>query len=135
MSEKLTDLKTAAEAGDPTAQYALGFEYYANEKLADYAQCLHWVKQAADQDYMPAVFMLGFMYEQGLGLDIDYKEAFFQYQRAANAGFHQAQCNLGALLEEGLGCEQNIEEARRWYEAAERLGSNLAKANSDRLNQ
>lgn len=135
MADLDPDLKARAQAGDPQAQYAVGFAYYAETDLASYKESARWIEAAAEQGYAPALFMLGFFYEQGLGVEPNPKEAYRCYEEAAMVGYAPAQCNLGALLEEGLGCRRNRRAARRWYESAEKLGSLVAKANLERLAQ
>ncbi len=135
MTLDFSKLKAAAEAGDAQAQYGLGFQYYADPALADYGICRAWMEKAALQDFAPAIFMLGFMYEHALGVKSDVGVAFKLYERAAHLGNHQAQCNLAALYEEGLGCHKDMGKAREWYQKAERSGSQTAKANLSRLTQ
>ena len=62
------------------------------------------------------MYQLGYIYNQGIGVDIDYEKARIWYEKAAILGCSDAQCNLGYLYQEGLGIEKNYEEAIKWYE-------------------
>ena len=85
---------------------------------------------AAAQGHPPAQCSLGFSYERGRGVAIDYFKAADLYAAAAKAGHAQAQQNFGYLLENGLGVENpaeavfagivrlRIEEPRKRYRVA-----------------
>jgi len=46
---RLADLRTRAEKGDATAQYALGLAYYWSDGVEqDYAQAAKWFRKAGD---------------------------------------------------------------------------------------
>ncbi|HEY3146256.1 MAG TPA: tetratricopeptide repeat protein [Dongiaceae bacterium] len=88
------DFKTAlnewlplAEAGDPTAQNAVGALY--NHGLGvdrDDAAAVHWYQMAADQNFPLAMRNLASMYATGHGVPFDKDQADLWYQKAAEAG-------------------------------------------------
>jgi TPR repeat protein len=88
------DFKTAlnewlplAEAGDPTAQNAVGALY--NHGLGverDDAAAVHWYQLAADQNLPLAMRNLANMYATGHGVPFDQDQADLWYQKAAEAG-------------------------------------------------
>ena len=53
-------------------------------------------------------------YDNGEGLEQDFKEAVKRYQKAADQGDARAQGNLGVMYEMGEGVEQNSKEAWKW---------------------
>lgn len=91
----------AAEGGDEegmlgVADYysTLGINYrYKNPQQADY-----WYKKGlsiylklAENNNSSAFFWLGYMYENGEGVEKDYQTALSYYNRAAEAGFDCAE--------------------------------------------
>lgn len=61
---------------------------------------------------------LGFMYENGQGVDQDDAEAVRWYRQAAEQGDAIAQINLGFMYANGRGVAQDDAEAVRWYRRA-----------------
>ena len=61
-----------AEAGDPTAQSFLGYQYqYGLGVPKSYEEAAHWYHRAADQDEPSAQFFLGLLYDRGQGIAED----------------------------------------------------------------
>ena len=58
------------------------------------------------------------MYEEGLGVLQNYKEALKWYRLAAEKGNNLAQYNLGHMYEEGLGVPQDYVFAHMWFNIA-----------------
>jgi TPR repeat protein len=77
--------------------------------------------------------MLGWIYENGLGVAKDYRAAMFLYRQAAEKGDADAQNNLGGLYEFGMGVARDREEARRWYRKGAAQGHEPAIRNLERL--
>ncbi len=74
-----------------------------------------------------AQYELGFMYDRGLGVPQDYKEAASWYRKAAEQGNAQAQFFLGQMYDTGKGVPQGYEEAASWYRKAAEQGEALAQ--------
>lgn len=49
----------------------------------DLEKSLYWTKRAAEHGDRDGQFNLGWMYENGLGVGLDVKEALFWYEKAA----------------------------------------------------
>jgi Sel1 repeat len=80
------DLIEQAKAGDPKAQYTLGYHYYLGKGIAqDYAQAAVWWKKSADQGYAYAQNNLGVLYNSGRGVPQSYSDAYFWQNLAAAA--------------------------------------------------
>lgn len=62
-----------------------------------------------------AAFNLAVLYEQGMGVEQDFKKAAHWYARAARAGDPQARMAMGKLHEAGKGVPQSVADARLWY--------------------
>ena len=58
------------------------------------------------------------MYDDGVGVLQDTKEAAKWYRLSADQGYSAAQINLGVALMNGLGLQQDKAEAIRWYSRA-----------------
>ncbi len=76
------------------------------------------VKKLADYGHSEAQKTLGFMYQHGLGVTQNYKQAFSWYQKAAEDGNPNAQTALAWCYIQGQGVEQDYQEAVRLYQLA-----------------
>lgn len=77
-----------AEQGNAEAQYYVA-RIYANGMggvESDYAQAAQWYQKAAQQEYGPAQQELGYLYEQGLGVQRDPTMALNLQRKAAGLG-------------------------------------------------
>ena len=84
---------------------------------------------AAAEGHSDSQFNLGLMYEQGIGVEKDEKEALAWYLKSAQLGNSNAQFNLAVLYENGRGCDVDFKEAHRWYREAVMKGDGLAVGN------
>ena len=82
-------------------------------------------RQAAEDDYPPAVCELGLCYEMGAGLEEDKAQAVRWYTRAAELGYAPGQCNLGCCYLTGIGVEEDDVQAVRWLTGR---GAGLSRA-------
>ncbi len=74
-----------------------------------------------------AQFELGFMYERGIGVPQDYKEAASWYRKAAEQGNASAQFYLGQMYDIGKSVPQDYQEAASWYRKSAEQGGTLAQ--------
>ena len=74
-------------------------------------------------------YNLALMYEQGMGVAKDEKEARIWYRKAAEQGNSNAQFNLGVLFENGRGGDVDFAQANQWYRKAAVQGDALAIGN------
>ncbi len=86
-----------------------------------------WYAKAAHQDHAMALNNLGFLYEQGRGVNKDYKKAFDLYSKAADLDFIPALANVGHCYEKGLGIFQSYRKADSFYRQAAEKGNQYAK--------
>ena len=84
---------------------------------------------AAEQGHAHAQYNLGIMYDNGHGVDVNYKKAIEWYEKAAKQGLAEAQCNLGGMYENGDGVDVNYKKAIEWYEKAAEQGHTDAQYN------
>jgi TPR repeat protein len=71
-----------------------------------------------DPTSISAQYNLGVMYEQGKGVQQDYKQAVAWYRKAADQGMADAQYNLGVVYRQGQGVQQDSKQAAAWYRKA-----------------
>lgn len=72
---------------------------------------------------------LGVMYDNGIGVVEDDKEAVKWYLKAAEQGYADAQNNLGVMYNNGKGVIEDDEEAVKWYRKAAEQGFAEAQCN------
>lgn len=109
-----------AEFGDMISQNRLGEIYGAGGwgVSQDYALSAEWFREAADQGYAGAQYRLGLLYEGGLGVNLDYIEAYKWLTLAATVGFpsypEDKEAALGArnAVAEQMTPEQTAEGRR-----------------------
>jgi len=78
---------SAAQGGDPDAQYYVGVLYEKGaEGQPNYGQAATWYRQAADKGISRAAMNLGRLYEQGLGVEKNTDEAYKWYAKASGLG-------------------------------------------------
>lgn len=77
-------LNDSAEKGHIEAQYTIGLIAL---EARDYKKAYLWLRKAADQNLGEAQYKLGTMYQDGLGLEKDSKEAEKWFLKAEENGF------------------------------------------------
>ena len=87
------------------------------------------VKRYAERNNPDAQSQLGYMYDCGIEVEQDYKEAVKWYRKAAAQGNARAQSNLGVCYENGTGVEQDYREAVKWYRKAVEQDYEVAQCN------
>ncbi len=123
-----------AKAGDARSQYQLGMMYFKGEGAGvDNALAFKWLRQAADQDYTPALFGLAEMYYTGRGVAHSHGEAARLYAMAAKSGNAEAQFALGALHIRGHGVEKDLVAAHMWLSLAGMRGLKYARMRRDEI--
>jgi TPR repeat protein len=99
--------------------------YQANDLPLAYKAFL----AAAKEGHADSQFNVASMYEQGIGVGKDEKEAVVWYGKAASQGSAAAQFNLGVLYENGRGTKIDFANANEWYRKAAVQGDALAIGN------
>jgi hypothetical protein len=95
----------------------------------DYATAMRWYRQASDAGCSEAMFRIGVLYAEGLGVPQDYAQALAWYRKAADQGQSNAQINLGVLYAEGLGVPQDYARALASFRMAADRGDAKAYFN------
>ena len=86
-------------------------------------------REAATAGHAGSQFNLALMYEQGIGVGKDEKEAVVWYGKSAAQGNAAAQFNLGVMYENGRGTKVDFAKANQWYRRASIQGGALAIGN------
>ena len=115
-----TRIKEAAERGDAFAQFQVGVSYEkgSNGFGQDYVKACEWYEKAASQGNADAQNALGWLHENGLGVQRSNVMAAFYYERAAFQGLAVAQRRLGDWYYQ----EKDYRSARSWYELSANQG-------------
>ena len=124
----------AANLGDATAQYYIGFMYYTGiGKNKSNKVAYSWFVKSAKQGNSSAEYMLGKIYFRGDARPKDYKEAYMWFMKSAKQNNETAQFMVGKCNEFGFGIYKNIEEAKKWYKRACKKGEPKSCAALKRL--
>ncbi len=120
----------AAEQGHKIAQFRLAWIYergkkYIFEIKRDYKKAVEWYKKSAGH-YLRANYKLGVMYENGYGVDQNYKKAAEYYFKAAIFDDVDALYNLSWLYAYGQGVERDYIMAIHYYSKAAENGHTKA---------
>jgi TPR repeat protein len=107
-----------------------GFEegiaaYQANNLPLAYKE----FRAAAENGHIDSQFNLALMYEKGIGVSKDEKEAIVWYRKSAEQGNAYAQYNLAVMYENGRGTAVDFAQANEWYRNASVQGDPLAIGN------
>jgi TPR repeat protein len=113
-------LRTAAEKGDPLAQFCLGNRYYAgwHKNPTRIADAEKWFRLSAAQGNPQAEERLGQIYFSGQGEPQDFAQAADWFRKAAELGNRQAQSRLAQMYFEGKGVPLDRDESRKWRDLA-----------------
>jgi TPR repeat protein len=118
-SDKIEDVRKAAEQGDAKAQRGLGFACYEGEGLAkDQVEAVKWWRKAAEQGDAEAQLGLGLAYSIGNGVAKNPVEAVKWWRKAAEQGNAKAQYMLGLHYDSGYVVPKSQVEAYAWFNLA-----------------
>lgn len=94
------EMEARATDGDSYAQYMLAsfFEKGLHGKHRDIPQAIAWYQKSADQNYIPALNYLGYMYYSGVLVVRDFDKAHFYYTRAGELGSEEGKKNSEIVL-------------------------------------
>lgn len=126
----IPELKSRAEAGDPPARQQLAhFLITADPAAPNYDLALSWLRSLVSQRVPDAEFLVGYLYERGKGLPLDYTKALESYRISALHGYSPAENNIGGLYQRGLGVHKNLALALQWYRTAALHGNPAGELN------
>ena len=116
----------STENPQTTSSFEAGIAaYQANDLPLAYREFL----TAAKGGHADSQFNVALMFEKGIGVGKDEKEAVVWYGKSASQGNSAAQFNLAVLFENGRGTKVDFAKANKWYRKAAVQGDALAIGN------
>jgi uncharacterized protein len=123
-ASEIAEVQKKADAGDASAQFALGKAYESGNGLRqDPKQAALWYRKAAEQGNAKAQNSLGVLYWLGDGVERDKKQAVQWYRKAARQGEASAMFNLGAAYYNGDGVPESNVQSYAWFLLSSEAGS------------
>ena len=95
--------------------YLIGRDWDKNPIAIDHAKARYWLEKANTKGVGTASFLLGTIYEEGLGTDHDIEKAINMYEKAAKTEHLYALQNLARIYASAKGVPQDIAVAVKWY--------------------
>lgn len=95
----------------------------------DYGRAMALLRPLADRGVARAQGLVGWMYDDGLGVSQDKAKAAAYYEKAAAQGDVTARNNLGVMLQNGDGVPANPTRAADLYEASAATGDATGQFN------
>jgi TPR repeat protein len=116
----VAELITAADKGNPQAQYELGERFHnGNGVQKDSTEAVKWWQKAAAQKFPQAELSLSIAYGSGEGVPKDKQAGVKLCRQAANSGLARAQEILGILYSSNDGgLPQDYAQAFHWFKSA-----------------
>lgn len=108
------------------AKYAQAVQAYTKH---NFQAAFRILKPLAKQGDKTAQHNLAVLYQDGLGVKADAKQALYWYEQAAKQGEAEAQFMAGKMYSDGDGVEQDYAKAVYWYTKAAEQGHNEAQNN------
>jgi TPR repeat protein len=117
--------QTAADQGEPNAQFILG-SLYARGVKPNPQRAFKWFAAAATHGNAKAMHNLAMAYLNGQGVEKDSAAAIDWLVKAANSGYRDSAFDLAVLYERGEGVARSPQDALKWYDSAASLGDSQA---------
>jgi dipeptidyl aminopeptidase/acylaminoacyl peptidase len=115
--------RRSADQGHAAAQTQMGISYLKGENaIQDYAVAREWFGKAATNGDATAMFYLGGMSRDGLGVARNLDDAARLFQRASDLGSNEATADLASAYREGQGVVQDFGRALALYRKAATAG-------------
>lgn len=80
------------------------------------------IKKSAEAGNASSQHELAFIYEKGLGVEVNFKRAFYWYEQAIKQDYAPSKGNLAIFYREGIAVEMDIEKAILLYQEAAAQG-------------
>lgn len=113
---------------DATANLVLAeASFHGTVLIKNHAEAFKWYLRAADRGSAMAMNSLGYLYDNGIGVERNPQKAAAWYLQAAEHGYPSAWFNIANCYEYGVGVNQNVKEAARWYTKSAQAGDGEAQ--------
>jgi len=115
-SEDLARTRSAAQKGNPVAQFFLGLRYYMGSEgvSKDYSEAAKWWLKSAEQSFPDAEQAIADLYYKGLGVEQDYGLALKWAKRSALHGNSISCLSVSTMYMKGQGTAQDLILAYAW---------------------
>lgn len=120
-------LKYYAEAGNKNYIPAIYNVGRVRLEQGYYTEAASIFKTIENDNFAPALNLIGVMYNYGYSYDVDLESALKYYKKAASLGNPDAQFNIGQIYFEGIGGNEDFKEAFKWYAFSANQNYSLAK--------
>jgi len=110
--------------------YELGLQYGRNAsagKSLDLSKSVNYLQKAADQNYLPAIHALGWLYFNDRNTKDNLEKAEKYFRIAAQQGYSESQFMLGLFYAQGWVVEKNSNLSLQWIKKAADQGHTNAK--------
>eukprot|EP00301_Raphidiophrys_heterophryoidea_P002303 c11074_g1_i3.p1 GENE.c11074_g1_i3~~c11074_g1_i3.p1 ORF type:complete len:636 (-),score=146.99 c11074_g1_i3:226-2133(-) len=88
-----------------------------------------YIRRAEERGDARAMYLLGYLYDFGRGIQQHIPTAAHWYRRGADAGNSHAQCNLGYAYNHGEGVQLDLEISAFWYQQSAEQGNAYGQSN------
>lgn len=105
----------------------IGNYHYYTEK--DYEKALNWYLRAANAGNTRAMNQVGWMYQNGHGVQQNHEQAMEYFLMASEIGVPVAMNNIGWMYQNGYGVAKDYGKAMDWYLQAAEAGDATAMFN------
>ena len=122
LDEALNRLTTGYDnLQNPQIAGILAYIYY---NMGDYKSALKYATESAEKNEKWGLTVLGGIYLDGHGVEVDEAKAFDCYMQAASMGDEMALTQLGMMYVEGRGVEQDPTQGYFWLNESAQKGHN-----------
>jgi hypothetical protein len=126
---RLETIMPKAQAGDPSAQLALGRLYMTGDQVEpDTALAVEWIRKSALQGNPEAESLLAFAYERGEGVEADPFLALEWHEKAANQGVVASYAGVGRCYLYCKGMDAKPHAGVTWLRKGAKEGDVEAQA-------
>ncbi|RMD78308.1 MAG: sel1 repeat family protein, partial [Lentisphaerae bacterium] len=119
-AEKLLKAMEEERIYSPMAKYFFATRLIAQNKpeSPQFARAVHWLEEAVEEHYLPAMTFLGKLYMDGAGVTRSTTKGFRLFLMAATRGDPDAMYNLGMIYALGYHGRRSDEDAIYWFQKA-----------------
>jgi TPR repeat protein len=126
----LEALRQAAALGHLDATFELADKLHADNKTDE--AIVYW-RQAAEKNHAASQRILGWLYDNGIGLPRDHVQAIAWFRKAGEHGDSHAYFLLGGIYAHGRNVPVDLPQGREYLRRAESMGHPDAKAEIAKL--
>ncbi|MEY0157546.1 tetratricopeptide repeat protein [Providencia manganoxydans] len=110
--------------GDPDAQFDLAGIFSIDENNPE--EAFEWTRKSASQGCTKSQYVLGLMYYDGVGVDMNWIYAFELFERSSKKELPNAITSLGFMYQNGHMRAKDLDKAKELYVKASYLGDPTA---------